>query len=83
MVPSDDSLNFVPLQEEAMDLIKKYEQEIQAGKVSFEDVAKKESHCNSAKRGGDLGDFGPGQMQAAFEKATYALQVQKQTLCLI
>lgn len=41
----------------------------------FEALAAVESHCSSAKRGGDLGPFGPGQMQAAFEDATYALAV--------
>ena len=38
-------------------------------------VAKKVSDCSSAKRGGDLGEFGPGQMQRAFEDATYALKI--------
>lgn len=47
-----------------------------AGKTTFADLAKQTSDCSSAKRGGDLGSFGPGEMQQAFEKATYALQVQ-------
>lgn len=34
-----------------------------------------ESHCSSARRGGDLGEFGPGKMQPAFEQATFALAV--------
>ena len=33
------------------------------------------SECGSAQQGGDLGEFGPGQMQEAFEKGTYALKV--------
>ena len=42
---------------------------------AFEELASVESHCSSAKRGGDLGPFGRGQMQRQFETATYALQV--------
>jgi NIMA-interacting peptidyl-prolyl cis-trans isomerase 1 len=41
----------------------------------FSELAERESHCSSAKRGGDLGAYGPGQMQRAFEDATYALRV--------
>lgn len=31
---------------------------IKSGKVSFEDLASRESDCGSAKQGGDLGFFG-------------------------
>eukprot|EP00898_Chlorokybus_atmophyticus_P007859 jgi/Chlat1/8074/Chrsp75S07545 len=41
----------------------------------FEEVAEAQSDCNSAKRGGDLGYFGKGQMQRPFEEAAFALQV--------
>lgn len=38
-----------------------------SGGADFAALAAHESHCSSARRGGDLGTFGPGQMQAAFE----------------
>jgi len=38
------------------------------------DRAKTLSDCSSAKRGGDLGEFGRGQMQPSFEAAAFALQ---------
>ena len=42
---------------------------------SFADIAAAESHCSSAKRGGDLGPFGRGKMQRPFEEAAFALAV--------
>ena len=48
-------------------MIQDYRQQISSGAVDFGTVASTESHCSSAKRGGDLGAFGPGQMQKAFE----------------
>jgi len=41
----------------------------------FEELAKKNSDCGSAKKGGDLGVFGRGKMQKAFEDASFALSV--------
>jgi NIMA-interacting peptidyl-prolyl cis-trans isomerase 1 len=43
--------------------------------ATFEELARTESDCSSAKRGGDLGYFGRKKMQPAFEKASFALQV--------
>ncbi|KAK9823981.1 hypothetical protein WJX72_006781 [[Myrmecia] bisecta] len=62
-------------QEEALAMIQNFRADIVSGKADFATLASQESHCSSAKRGGDLGPFGPGQMQKAFEDATYALQV--------
>ena len=60
--------------EEAIAGITSFIQQIQAGQATFEDLALQHSECGSGQRGGDLGYFGPGQMQKPFEEATYALQ---------
>lgn len=56
-------------------MIKSFHEQIEAGKVSFSELASKESDCSSAKRGGDLGYFRRGQMQKTFEDTAYALKV--------
>ncbi|GMY12207.1 peptidyl-prolyl cis-trans isomerase Pin1 [Fagus crenata] len=61
--------------ETAVSQLKAYRDDIVSGKAKFEDLASRFSDCNSAKRGGDLGPFGRGQMQKPFEEATYALKV--------
>lgn len=48
-----------------------YLKQINEGTAKFEDIASTYSDCSSAKRGGDLGYFGKGQMQPSFEKAAF------------
>jgi NIMA-interacting peptidyl-prolyl cis-trans isomerase 1 len=43
---------------------------IDSQEYSFEELATQYSDCSSAKRGGDLGMFGQGQMQKPFEEVT-------------
>jgi len=43
--------------------------------AAFAEAAARESHCSSARAGGDLGAFGRGAMQAAFEGPAFALGV--------
>jgi NIMA-interacting peptidyl-prolyl cis-trans isomerase 1 len=43
--------------------------------ATFEELARTESDCSSAKRGGDLGYFGRKKMQPAFEEAAFELNV--------
>jgi len=42
-----------------------------AGGADFAALAKKHSLCNSAKKGGDLGEFGPGKMLKAFDNVVF------------
>ncbi|KAL3376190.1 hypothetical protein AABB24_002903 [Solanum stoloniferum] len=63
--------------EAAVSQLKSIREDIVSGKAKFQDIAATHSHCSSAKRGGDLGSFGKGQMQKPFEEATFALKVGK------
>ena len=60
--------------EEAHAAIAALEARLAAGE-SMTAIAQENSHCSSAKRGGDLGVFGRGKMQRAFEEAAFALEV--------
>ena len=51
-------------------------EELQA---TFEELARTESDCSSAKRGGDLGFFGRRKMQPAFEEASFGLKIGELT----
>ena len=74
-----------------MAIIGGFQARITSGETTLEELAKTESDCSSAKRGIDFilnirrrfgvnihhlySVFGRGQMQKAFEDATYALKV--------
>merc|ERR1711990_362821 len=67
--------NITISKDEALVILKGYREKIVSGEATFEDLASKYSDCSSAKRGGDLGPFGRGQMQKPFEDATFDLEV--------
>ena len=48
---------------------------INAGTVSFEDAARENSSCPSSAQGGNLGDFGRGQMVPEFDTACFEMEV--------
>jgi peptidyl-prolyl cis-trans isomerase NIMA-interacting 1 len=60
--------------EEAIEILKGHEQRIRSGETTLGDLAPTESDCSSARKRGDLGMFGKGQMQKEFEDAAFALQ---------
>lgn len=51
-------------------------EEIQAG-ADFAGKARAHSKCPSGKNGGDLGEFGPGQMVKEFDAVAFGLEVGK------
>lgn len=48
---------------------------IQASEISFEDAAKQFSSCPSSAEGGNLGDFGRGQMVPEFDQACFDMEI--------
>eukprot|EP00963_Diacronema_lutheri_P008746 scaffold772_cov339-Pavlova_lutheri.AAC.42 len=63
--------------EEALRMVAKMREDILGGHATFTELAKIESHCSSAKKGGDLGEFSRGSMQPQFEEQAFALAVGK------
>ena len=45
------------------------------GGADFADLAKEHSSCPSGKEGGDLGEFGPGQMVPEFDSVVFSAEL--------
>ena len=71
---SDESVNashiLVDSEEKALEILAK----INAGEITFEDAAKEYSSCPSKANGGNLGDFGKGQMVPEFDEAVFKME---------
>ncbi|NVN91531.1 MAG: peptidyl-prolyl cis-trans isomerase [Desulfuromonadales bacterium] len=59
--------------EEACEKLKK---EIEGG-ADFAACAREHSQCPSGRQGGDLGEFGPGQMVKEFDEVVFSAEVGK------
>ncbi len=60
--------------DEAMSIILAHEARIRSGQKSLGELAVSESDCSSARKMGDLGFFGRGDMQKEFEEAAFQLK---------
>ncbi|KAK3334565.1 peptidyl-prolyl cis-trans isomerase ssp-1 [Neurospora tetraspora] len=60
--------------QEALSTLQGFEQRIKSGSISLGELALTESDCSSARKRGDLGYFGRGDMQKEFEDAAFALK---------
>jgi NIMA-interacting peptidyl-prolyl cis-trans isomerase 1 len=57
-----------------MSIILGHEARIRSGQTSLGQLAVRESDCSSARKMGDLGFFGKGDMQKEFEEAAFQLK---------
>eukprot|EP00916_Digyalum_oweni_P014368 GHVL01023597.1.p3 GENE.GHVL01023597.1~~GHVL01023597.1.p3 ORF type:complete len:113 (+),score=19.60 GHVL01023597.1:919-1257(+) len=61
--------------QDALKQIQELREMVKASPTSFDTIAKDKSECSSGQKGGDLGQFGRGDMQKPFEDAAFALEV--------
>ncbi|KAF8899282.1 rotamase-domain-containing protein [Infundibulicybe gibba] len=67
--------NITRSKEEAIEILRGYQAQINGSPETFADLAGKHSDCSSHSNAGDLGWFGRKQMQKPFEDAAYGLKV--------
>lgn len=49
--------------------------QIEAGTTDFASAAREHSTCPSGRQGGDLGEFGPGQMVREFDEVVFSGEI--------
>jgi len=47
------------------------------GGADFAAIAQEHSNCPSGQKGGDLGEFGPGQMVKEFDEVVFSAEIGK------
>lgn len=75
LIKCEDSLLPTAKQKEIVARLEAIAADIQSGKISFEDAAKKNSDCPSKEQGGDLGRFSFDRMVAPFSIAAFGGKV--------
>lgn len=58
------------------DVCEKLKKDIENG-ADFDKIAKEYSQCPSGKQGGDLGEFGPGEMVKEFDTVVFNCELGK------
>ena len=76
---SDETVNASHILVESEELARSVYDKIASGEVSFEDAAAEYSSCPSKANGGNLGDFGRGQMVPEFDSAVFSMEVGEVT----
>lgn len=66
-----------------LEILREEEIDVKALRATFEELARTESDCSSAKRGGDLGFFGRKKMQLEFEREAFRLKKGELTTNII
>lgn len=61
---------------DSQELCEDLKKRIEAG-ADFAEIAKEHSTCPSGQRGGDLGEFSPGQMVKEFDTVVFSGEVGK------
>lgn len=66
-----------------LEILQEEEGDLKELRATFQELARTESDCSSAKRGGDLGFFGRKKMQPPFEDASFRLKIGEMTKAIV